>query len=773
MTTTTVNTQEMERFFALLYGDTVGDGYCLLSHWKATRTTAKGKPLWVSDWFDLAHVDWAAIARAGVRLNQKEHLYFGVTLQHPSCTPDPYCRSKNATAYVVPGLWFDLDLAYGDHKASDLPASDDDALAFLSSLEAQPSLIVHSGGGMYGYWLFDAPYVIHTEEHRSTIKHLVKRFTYTLVQAGKDNGWTLDALGDLARVLRPPGTLNHKYDKPVEVIHEGGTRYARDDFSWLRELPAPAQTTHAGLPLEGQPDLIGIAQYYGTEFVHQSRHELEGAHPFHGSSTGDNFHVNGAKGLWHCWRHGTGGDALSLIAVCEGLIPCEDLCRGALRGKTFLRAVEIANATFSAGIVLDTHRRTNGKSAVQAPQPDADATKPEPEWMAGLLRNKSDTPQQTINNLALALQHLDPWQQAGCWYDAVRERHMVGAKPVEDGDDTAAGIAIERATGIRVTNIALVGRAMDYVCRQQPRDLLQEWVAQLPTVEVTALLTTWLRTYAHVSEAIPDAYVEDVSRIGPVGVIARIVRPGCQFRYVIVLEGDEDAGKSELVKALAGEDEYGNSWYVPLSAHLENKEAHMMLDGALLAELADLSSYTKTDESRMKALVTARTDSYIPKFSNKRADHPRRTIFIATVNPEGDGAYLKGQTGNTRYLPIPVHKVDLAGFGKIRTQLFAEAKAYYHAHPDDWWQLGCGDDAAHEREIRRQPSLYEGPELQTWLNQRRPAECTWQDVATLHLQIPKDRWNKVLQMEISKALRAHHWGAQRTSARRYWAPLGV
>ena len=184
------------------------------------------------------------------------------------------------------------------------------------------------------------------------IKHLAERFTYTLVEAGKQRGWTLDALGDLARVLRPPGTINFKYGKLVEVLHESGARYNPRDFDWLLDVLTPARTTHAGTAIAGQPDLVAIAAHYGTAFERKSKTELAGAHPQHGSSTGDNFNVNIEKGLWHCWRHGTGGDALALIAVCEGLVPCEDMRAGALRGDSFKRVVDLANTQFQAGITL-------------------------------------------------------------------------------------------------------------------------------------------------------------------------------------------------------------------------------------------------------------------------------------------------------------------------------------------------------------------------------------------------------------------------------------
>src|SRR5262249_29646415 len=154
--------------------------------------------------------------------------------------------------------------------------------------------------------------------------------------------------------------------------------------------------------------------------------------------------------------------------------------------------------------------------------------------------------------------------------------------------------------------------------------------------------------------------------------------------------------KSSLVQALAGSD-----WYVVLSMGLETKDAHMMLQGCWVAEMAELDSLSRTEETRLKAFITMRQDSYIPKYSNFRESHPRRTIFIGTTNTEE--GYLKGTTGNTRFLPIRVTKrIDVDGFLKVRDQLFAEALTVYQSGTA-WWQLSPeGAEAAKaERERRR------------------------------------------------------------------------
>jgi hypothetical protein len=171
---------------------------------------------------------------------------------------------------------------------------------------------------------------------------MLRQFAYTLCQAGSTHGWTLDALRDLARVLRPAATVNHKYGVLVEAIHTSPVRYTLADFDWLTPLPAPSVQHGTATGIQGQPDLVAIVELYGSTLTQKSPQEWHGAHPTHGSSTGVNLDVNVAQGLWHCWRHGTGGDALSLLAVCAGLVACEDLQPGALDGALFPQVLQIA-----------------------------------------------------------------------------------------------------------------------------------------------------------------------------------------------------------------------------------------------------------------------------------------------------------------------------------------------------------------------------------------------------------------------------------------------
>jgi CHC2 zinc finger len=335
----------IQRFFEVLYPD-VGDGYLVLSWPSPTRRHKDGRQALESSWHNLATTGLDRIAARAMTLARTHSVYFGVALQHPSRQPNPFQRSQNASAYVLPGFYFDLDLASGAHAASALPTKAAQAMGFLHALPAPPSLVLHTGGGLHAYWLFETPLSLTTDAERTAVSQVLRQFAYTVCKAGTAHGWTLDALRDLARVLRPPGTINHKYGRRVQVLTETDERYTLADFDWLTPLPALSVQPGSGESMQDQPDLLTIIEAYGGSLTEKSAQEWHGAHPVHGSSTGVNFDVNRSKGLWHCWRHGTGGDALALIAVCAGLVACEDLQPGCLAGARFSAVLTIAQAQF-------------------------------------------------------------------------------------------------------------------------------------------------------------------------------------------------------------------------------------------------------------------------------------------------------------------------------------------------------------------------------------------------------------------------------------------
>jgi len=171
----------------------------------------------------------AALAREVVELSQRKNVWL-------SCCSFSRKKRDSSGATELPGLWVDIDTK-GNHRTNkgELPTEDlpttEEALAALDRLPVRPSLIISSGGGLYAWWLFDSPQKI---EDRMQLKMLLKWWEG---QVRKElNGKHLDSTSDLARILRVPGLLNHKYGKPVDFFRPSlaGTIYA-DSLQQLRE----------------------------------------------------------------------------------------------------------------------------------------------------------------------------------------------------------------------------------------------------------------------------------------------------------------------------------------------------------------------------------------------------------------------------------------------------------------------------------------------------------------------------------------------------------
>jgi len=403
-------------------------------------------------------------------------------------------------------------------------------------------------------------------------------------------------------------------------------------------------------------------------------------------------------------------------------------------------------------------RRRNGTTPEGALLPETDPTDTAKQevWTDQLNRTKGGEAKETFNNLAIALEHLPPWDTQS-WFDLVRDRAMVDTSPVDEQAVWRAAQAIEAQTAMPIRNLKLVMSALRSRCHHHPRDLLQEWLKALPPWDETPRLTEWLYDAADVPKT---AYTMAVARLWPVSMVARALHPGIQCRSVIIVEGEQDIGKSKLIKTLTGAD-----WYREVSGTLEGKEAHMLMKGAWVVELSEMDVLLRTEESRVKSFITMCNDEYVQKYANDPVKLARRTILMGTINPEGDGSYLRDQTGATRYYPLSVRRIALADVEACRDQLFAEALVWFNDHPADWWQMpeAAADELRDMREARRKEAVFEGPRLREWLAEVRAGATKvtppfhTEDALRYCFQIPPERWTPAIKDQMGKAISKCGW----------------
>lgn len=131
-----------------------------------------------------------------LRNNPKMLPYFGVALRREPTNG----RFENCKALTV--LFADCD--FKEHGEEHVRAE-------IAKLPYPPSIVVNSGNGLHLYWRLTQPL---TDMKRAA--KLLDQWVRTISVAD----W---GVNDVARVLRLPGTLNHKYEPPRQCFVEAFT----------------------------------------------------------------------------------------------------------------------------------------------------------------------------------------------------------------------------------------------------------------------------------------------------------------------------------------------------------------------------------------------------------------------------------------------------------------------------------------------------------------------------------------------------------------------
>ncbi len=149
--------------------------------------------------------------------DQELNVYYPTTLVRADRQLKPGTRGTEAEMDALIGLHADLDLRGDAHPNATIPDVAT-ALAIIDAFEMSPSCVVFTGHGIQAVWLFKEPLEIVTADDRRRAKLLVRRFVGTIAAIGRMNGGhVIDATGDLARVLRMPGTINRKVISDVAL----------------------------------------------------------------------------------------------------------------------------------------------------------------------------------------------------------------------------------------------------------------------------------------------------------------------------------------------------------------------------------------------------------------------------------------------------------------------------------------------------------------------------------------------------------------------------
>lgn len=199
-----------------------------------------------TDWFD--HPDLEAMADHAIAIGGLRDVWFGLAPRLERLAAGR--RGGKDDCVGITCLWVDIDIAGPNHKdvAGVLPTLDQ-ARELVRSFPLQPSIIVATGGGYHVYWLLDE---MVTGTDASV---LLERWAATWADRALERQVHVDNVFDVARVLRMPGTLNHKNasDTPVDVVRfDTEVVYAYSELlDATIDPPAPPQHHERRVPYTG------------------------------------------------------------------------------------------------------------------------------------------------------------------------------------------------------------------------------------------------------------------------------------------------------------------------------------------------------------------------------------------------------------------------------------------------------------------------------------------------------------------------------------------
>jgi predicted P-loop ATPase len=415
--------------------------------------------------------------------------------------------------------------------------------------------------------------------------------------------------------------------------------------------------------------------------------------------------------------------------------------------------------------------------------------RPDKAWRREMLRSSSGGWKDCRENVYLALtKHPDLKGLVG--YDKFAHRVMKLKVPPWGGelgewltdDDYQLGFWLAtklhmtvKGEGTLVAGVAMAANANAYHPVLQYLDGLVPW-------DGTKRLASWM---SDCLGAQADEYTALVGTWFLMGMVKRVMSPGCQMDYMIVLEGLQGKQKSTALRTLVGNDD----WFADTPIRIGDKDALLSLAGKWLYEVGEMDAFNRAETTAVKQYVSSRIDRVREPFARRPCDRPRSGVFAGSTN---QAEYFKDPTGARRFWPVACDgdiRLDL--LAASRDQLFAEA------------MVRLASEDAEERRFwptREETEKYLVPQqerreivdpwferLASWLESsdvyaesgheiREVENFTSHELLVRALHVPTDRIDGGRQMATRVGIAMHKLGWEKrrdaTGARlhRYWRP---
>lgn len=198
-------------------------------------------------------------------------------------------------------------------------------------------------------------------------------------------------------------------------------------------------------------------------------------------------------------------------------------------------------------------------------------------------------------------------------------------------------------------------------------------------------LDRWLIDYCGASDAHGELseYLAAIGSRWFIGVVARAYGPA-KVDTMLILEGRQGTGKSTAARTLA--EAISPACFLEGFELGAGKDALISLRGKLVAEWGELSGLGKHESDMLKNFLSREVDSYRDPYGVTTRDFRRTCCLIGSTN---ESVYLRDVTGNRRFWPVQVGKIDVARLRLDAGQLWGEA--VHRLRQGERWWVGDSD----------------------------------------------------------------------------------
>lgn len=314
----------------------------------------------------------------------------------------------------------------------------------------------------------------------------------------------------------------------------------------------------------------------------------------------------------------------------------------------------------------------------------------------------------------------------------------------EDTDETRLAIWFQ-SIGYLKASAALAFAVADLVAKDNRFHPVRDYLDTLEWDGAPRCGELFRRGFGALAEdRVHEQYLLDIGRCWMISAIARVMDPGCKVDTMPILEGPQGAMKSSGVRALAPEPEWFSD---TMPSDLDAKDARQHLPGKWLVEMSEISQLRKSEVESLKSFLSTQTDKYRPSYGRTEVSRHRQSVFVGTTNED---AYFSDATGNRRFWPVKVGKVDLKWIRDHRDQLWAEALFLYRQN-EKWWL--DGETAAYAEEQQKERLVDDEWDAVVASHVGGRSQVTVSEILSDAFHLDKAMHDKQQQMRVTTSLR--------------------